>query len=113
MILATSKMIHLQASDMKDQRTLETGEIQPRYRTGSAFKAIKEVVEICSINYSLKKGDIDLQLEEIKDYDMKFDSQRFQQVLLNILSNAIKFSDFTKNQQITVRGIIAVHKEEI
>ena len=43
---------------------------------------------------------------------MKFDSQRFQQVLLNIISNAIKFSDFTKNQQITVRATIVVHKEE-
>ena len=52
---------------------------------------MEEVADIMS--FSLKMKNIHLEMNQIgfEDQQVRFDKQRFQQIFLNYLSNAIKF----------------------
>ena len=86
-------MVLFHANDLLDLRFLQTGHFAPSYFVGSPSQAIKEIVEL--IKQTLEGKDLTIQLNVDRlDYChpiLKFDKRRLQQVLLNLLQNAVKF----------------------
>ena len=85
----------------------------------STFSISRAVTEVCNILLPLaKKKNVKLDVEMHYDFDVFADYQKIQQILYNLVSNAIKYS--TENNQVdiaVVRGEnnfkIAVHDNGI
>ena len=71
---------------------IEHGRLVPRIETTSPEEAINEILELISFDCESKKLGYNCNMQELKNSQMDFDKQRFQQVLLNLMKNAIKFS---------------------
>ena len=88
------------AQDLLDQQIIENNRFAPNYVDGSVSSAISEIIQL------VRQCNTDKQKLQMKHYtkigaiEVKFDKHRFQQVLLNLLSNATKFQD---------EGVIKIH----
>ena len=81
------------AQDLLDHRTIEKDGFVPCYTVGSVTEAIHEV--IIMMRQTLTSDNIEIQFIGKKAHNnIMFDKRRLQQVLLNVLSNAIKFQAF-------------------
>ena len=58
----------------------------------------------------MSKDKFVVQFNEIRDLEMKFDRQRLQQVLMNIMTNAIKFTNGGKVGKITIEGNVHIRR---
>ena len=59
---------------------------------GSPSEAISDIIQIVQGDAEIKKLKCVLIDDKVKNWQMKFDKQRLQQVVLNLLRNSIKFS---------------------
>ena len=63
--------------------------------------AIKEILEIQDDKIKMKNIEFETHFDGFNNYSICSDSKRIQQVFLNILSNAVKFTD--RNGHITIK----------
>jgi len=89
---------------------LKQGKLPKNIQRVNLRDAAEEVVDI--MDYSLVSKHIDFSLELVGfpqsgDYHVQFDKQRFQQIFLNYLSNAIKFTQEPGRIKVTLIKIQA------
>ena len=95
-----ARLIRL-VSDLFDFTKIEAKKIEWSFSTENLTVLIEEVIEILS-PLALNKN-ISIILEHVGDIIMEFDLERIEQVLVNLIENAIKFSDQKTEIRINVQ----------
>ena len=85
-----SRLIHL-VSDLFDFTKIEANRVEWAFERESLSNLIREVIEITSPLASEKY--IGISLDESADVFAQIDLERIEQVLVNLIENAIKFSE--------------------
>lgn len=87
-------------NDILDFNKLDAGKVELEQRVFELEKPIKTVVDMCATQAKLKHLSIAYQLDHALPKLLKGDEARLRQILLNLVGNAIKF---TQKGQISVR----------
>ena len=91
-ILIASNIVLMHAHDFIDQRLIEKGSFVPYLQMLNLETTIKETVKIIEVSLIDRNLKILCMVEGLKEHPkIRFDKRRFQQVLLNLLSNATKY----------------------
>ena len=80
------------ANELLDRNILENGSISRSLEFGSACESILEIKPLIEVIIGRKPIKLELEIDGIKHFRFVFDKQRLQQVILNLTSNAIKFT---------------------
>ncbi len=94
------RLTHL-ISDMLDLTRIEAGKVNWRFEQYNMTELIREVIEILSLK-AREKG-ITLDFHQTDPVWTIMDLERIEQVLVNLIENAIKFSDIDSKILITCR----------
>ncbi len=78
-------------SDIMDFSKIEAGQVLPRKKIFSVNKLVTDVKNEC-FPKALEKG-IELKLDLAGDVKIETDSERLRQILINLVSNSIKFTE--------------------
>ena len=86
-------MVMMHANDLLDQRIIDNGSFVPNLTSGSIVDTLNEVVELMNTTLTERNLEITLEggLNSLPEV-AKFDKRRLQQILVNLLSNGIKYS---------------------
>ena len=109
-ILASSQLVIFFTNDLVDNNFIEHGTFKPRMEFGFPHEAVDHVIKIVSGDLESKKLECELLVDSVKDWRMDFDKQRLQQVVLNLLRNAIKFTP-TNHGDITLEMSLEHHTD--
>ncbi len=77
--------------DLLDVTRISKGKLDLKFATLDAHKAVVNVVEICRPEAGAKRIRVNVTLRAVDHY-VRADEARFQQMIWNLLKNAIKFS---------------------
>ncbi len=91
-ILISSRHLLSLINDVLDMSRIESGKVKIEKAPLSLPKLIDEICTIIQAGISEKQLDFSVDADGIKDQNVTGDSLRIQQVLLNILGNATKFT---------------------
>ena len=86
-------MVMMHANDLLDQRIIDNGSFVPNLTSGSIVDTLNEIIEL--MNTTLTERNLAITLDGSLNYlprVAKFDKRRLQQILVNLLSNGIKYS---------------------
>jgi signal transduction histidine kinase len=76
-----------------DQSLLEQGKFLPKIETVTLIdQVVKPIVDLFKANAAVQNVRIILEKSELKKDQHEADKTRIQQILINLMSNAIKFS---------------------
>lgn len=92
-ILRNSKRLQVLISDILDVSRLQAGRMKFRIEKSSIMETIMRAIETVKV-YANQKN-ISINVKDAQIPDIFFDRQRIQQVLINIIGNAIKFTPET------------------
>ena len=86
-------MVMMHANDLLDQRIIDNGSFVPNLTSGSIIDTLSEIIELMNTNLTERNLEITLEgsLNSLPKI-AKFDKRRLQQILVNLLSNGIKYS---------------------
>ncbi len=87
-------------NNLLDVTAIESGNLKLNIQSGSLKKLIEERLQLFEFN--AKKKDIEIQLTLNNACDGFFDQNHIAQVIDNLVSNALKFSEPNKNIYITL-----------
>jgi signal transduction histidine kinase/ActR/RegA family two-component response regulator len=77
--------------DLLDVTRISKGKLDLKFATLDAHKAVLNVVEICRSEAGARRIRVNVMLRAVDHY-VRADEARFQQMIWNLLKNAIKFS---------------------
>lgn len=89
-IQSNSDLLLRLINDILDMSRLETGKVIMTYEKCEVIQLSKQTME--SVSYSRKSDNKFIFKTELSEYEIDTDPQRLQQVLINLISNAIKFT---------------------
>ena len=90
--MSTAKLLQCQFKDLLDRSLLEKGLIDPAFEEAGIWEIISEIVLILKEQMDLKKIQLIQKIEKVKGKSFQIDVMRLKQVLINLMSNAIKYS---------------------
>lgn len=93
-LLYSSKLLHSLISDILDVSLIESGKLVINSNEINIKNEIKQLVEVVKPRLDEKDEDVDLKINHDEGIPDRLvgDAPRFRQVLLNLISNAIKFT---------------------
>jgi len=80
-------------SSILDFSKIESGELELDEKTFNLDEAIGQIISIMSVEAKEKKLDISFNYEKVKNISLYGDVGRMRQILINLIGNAIKFTD--------------------
>ncbi|PJZ85804.1 PAS domain S-box protein [Leptospira harrisiae] len=80
-------------NDILDFSKAEAGKLQLAEEPNNVKKMVLEAIKIVNIQAMMKGLDIKFHIDENIPTNLMFDSNRLRQVILNLLGNAIKFTE--------------------
>ena len=89
--------------DLLDRSLLQNGKLQPNFEEASFYEIVNEVIMIMQSQTELKKIKLIFDVGAVKGEKYMLDVQRTMQVLINLISNATKFSQ--------IGGIVKINVE--
>ena len=93
----SSKVMIFLANDLLDFAQMRNGKFRKNVELLNLEKVIQDVVMIQQNQADSKGVSVEIQMEQFyvssDDYNIYSDEQRIMQVVLNLLSNALKFTD--------------------
>lgn len=91
--LSSAKSLLTLINDILDISKLESGKLNIEYKPFNIHRMLKGVIKLMS--YFINEKSINLEMNSIKDipHCIVGDSTRIRQVLINLLGNAIKFTE--------------------
>jgi two-component system cell cycle sensor histidine kinase PleC len=104
-VMIGQKMAKLMTNDLLDHHSIERKVFTPKMENCNLFSIVKEVLFLMSDEAKNKDITIVEDMSDSMKLECIADSQRIQQVLINIFQNAIKFSN--RNTQITLQANIS------
>ena len=90
-------------TDILDFSKIESGEIELYHQKFTLGELFEQVVSIMSVKANEKMLDFDVDYSEVKNTVFNGDRQRIRQILINLIGNAIKF---TEHGHVRVRAAI-------
>ena len=84
-------LLHL-INDVLDMSRIESGKVKIDSSPENIKTITEEMLEIIQFSASSKKINFNYELKNIKNYCIYADKLHFKQILLNILSNAVKYT---------------------
>lgn len=91
-IATGSKLLGFYVQDLLDLAQIRSGKIEMHIENVDVNTVLQEILQTQSISSKFKKVDLILHEFSDKDKFMDIDSKRLQQVTLNLLTNAMKFT---------------------
>ena len=79
-------------NDILDMSKIESGKMVLNNNTASLVELMKNIVSITQPTIRQKRQNFNIRLHKIKHEILEFDSLRLNQVLINLLGNAMKFT---------------------
>lgn len=105
-MLSASRLVLFYSNDLIDQNMIEKGHLATAKEACFPGEAICEILEVLRGDCQSRKLAFSLKLDEVQGLRVRCDRQRLQQITLNLVKNAIKFSHVKgENIVITARLI--------
>ncbi|WP_243125237.1 hybrid sensor histidine kinase/response regulator [Clostridium transplantifaecale] len=79
-------------NDILDMSKIESGKMSLNNSTGSLADVIDNVVSITQPTVQQKNQDFNIRVHDLEHENLSFDALRLNQVLINLLGNAVKFT---------------------
>jgi len=92
-IKASSKTLLTLINDILDLSKIEAGRLEMQYAPTNPHILFKEIYQIFKIKISEKRLDFIREIEKELPKNLLLDEIRLRQVLLNLIGNAVKFTD--------------------
>lgn len=92
-ILSSSNTLLVLINDILDLSKIEAGKMEIKYTPVDIKNLIKEILKLFSIRAEEKNLELKLDIEKNFPYKVYLDSTRLRQIFLNIVGNAIKFTE--------------------
>ena len=101
-IQVASKHLHNLISDVLDLSKIDADKVDYMAKPFNPHHLLKEVVSINSVEAEKNQVNLQLEINENLPENMLGDEQKIAQVLINVLSNAVKFTP--ENKSVTLRA---------
>lgn len=95
-------------NDILDLSKVEAGKIELEVRDFSLRRSINDVIKAQTASFNAKGIDFQCEISEELPHSLRGDQRRLQQVLINIIGNAIKF---TEKGSVTLSAALAGRKD--
>lgn len=102
-IMSSSNHLLGLINDVLDMSRIESGKMKLEEKPCSLSDLLHGIVNIVQTEARSKQLDLSMDASEIKDEDIYCDKLRLNQVLLNLLSNSIKYTEAGGAVSLTVR----------
>ena len=97
-------LLKMNLKDLLDRSLLQNGKLQANFEESSLYDMVNEVIMIMQSQTELKKIKLIIDFVAVKGEKYMLDVQRTMQVLINLISNATKFSQ--------IGGILYINVEK-
>ena len=92
-ILSSSNTLLVLINDILDLSKIEAGKMEIKYKPIDIKNLTKEILKLFSIRAEEKNLELKLDIEDHFPYKVYLDSTRLRQIFLNIVGNALKFTE--------------------
>ncbi len=84
--------------DLEEISKLESGELKLKTETFDMIELSREVIEFLEMKAQKNKAVVSIEVPPEKQLVVKADKKRLRQVMINLIENAIKYSDKEQNR---------------
>ena len=104
-IEASTELLQRLIDDVLDMSKIESGEFELRKQSIRFLDVVEHIADIIKPQCVQKNQNFELKIENMKYRQVISDKLRLEQILLNVLSNAVKFTSENGNIIVTVKEI--------